>query len=135
MLNVNPPTQFGKKKYILILIDDYSRYSQIFLMNLKSETPKFLNSGLQFLQSILPGPGQFSKLRCDNGTEFISAESQTVLNKFGLELQLAEPYQHKHNGTAERFNRTLQEKARALIFYSGFPITYIIAHLIVLLIS
>lgn len=46
LLFVNPPTFIGQKKYILVLTDDYSRYSQVLLLKNKSETPSFLQSGI-----------------------------------------------------------------------------------------
>lgn len=66
------PNTFHKENYVSIVLDDYSRYAQIFLLKQKSETIEFLKSALNYFQSLFPSPDQFKRLRCDNGTDFIS---------------------------------------------------------------
>ncbi|CAI7823551.1 unnamed protein product [Closterium sp. NIES-53] len=60
-------------------------------------------------------------IRTDNGGEFISADFETVLKKKGIQHQLMVPYNPQQNGTAERFNRTLQEGVRTLLGRAGLP--------------
>lgn len=123
LLTISPPTFSQKNKYVLVLVDDYSRYSQLFIMKSKTEVPKLLKVGLHVLKSVSPHMC-FQTLRCDSGTEFLGQETLSVLQEFGIALQCSEPNLHQHNGTAERFNRTIQERARALLFQSGFPATF-----------
>lgn len=42
-------------------------------------------------------------------------------NERGIVLQVSEPYIHEHNGKIERFNRTLFEKTRALLYDAKMP--------------
>lgn len=121
---VTPPTFAKKNTYIMCVTDDYTRYLQVFLMKSKngSETAECMNEALRFLQAQYPGAGQFNVLRCDNGTEFTNSEVRDVLTKYGIVTEESEPYCHQHNGLAERINRTIQERARALLFESGFPV-------------
>ncbi len=47
-----------------------------------------------------------------------------MLDKMGIRLELAETDTHEHNGTSERYNRTHQDKIRALLFDAGYPSTF-----------
>lgn len=59
------------------------------------------------------------KLRCDNGTEYTSEKMKTYCRKKGIKLDYTVPYTPQQNGKAERLNRALLNKARALIIDSG----------------
>lgn len=43
------------------------------------------------------------------------------MEKEGIDAEFSSPYTSELHGTAERFNRTLQEKIIVLIFGSGLP--------------
>jgi hypothetical protein len=54
-------------------------------------------------------------LRTDNGREYVNDEFRRALEHDGIRHQKACPYTPEQNGTAERMNRTLVEKARCLL--------------------
>lgn len=58
-------------------------------------------------------------LRSDNGLEFCSKEFEDYLNSYGVKHQKTNPYTPQQNGLCERFNRTIVEKARCLLFDAG----------------
>lgn len=120
---VTPVTFEKKNSYILCVIDDYTRFLQLFTIKTKSynDVCPCLNEAFCFLQSCFPGPGQFSILRCDNGTEFVNENVDEILVKYGMVREQSEPHCHEHNGFIERMNRMIQERARALLFEAGFP--------------
>ena len=120
---IKPVTFTTKYVYIMCVIDDFTRFLQMFLLKSKmgAEVAKGMCEALRFLQALFPGPGQFSTLRCDMGTEYTGKDMTTVLEKYDIICDESEPFCHEHNGTVERLNRTIQERARALLFESGFP--------------
>lgn len=118
---ISPPTFVQKNKYFLSVIDDHSRYLQLFVLKSKDETPDYLYEAYRSLQALYPAPGQFNLLRCDNGKEFDSNSTREVLDKFDVRLDFAEPYCHEHNGLVERSHRTITERARALLYEAGMP--------------
>ena len=61
-------------------------------------------------------------IRTDNGTEFSGLEK--FCRKNGAVHQKTAPYAHQQNGKIERLNRTLQEKARAMLTASSLPPEY-----------
>lgn len=58
-----------------------------------------------------------SKLRCDNGKEYVNEKVTKWCKNKGIVLDISVPYTQL-NGRAERINRTLTEKVRALLFDS-----------------
>ncbi|CAI7857349.1 unnamed protein product [Closterium sp. NIES-53] len=60
----------------------------------------------------------------DSAAEFRSKEMQDYLAKKGTEHHVSLPYTHQQQGVAERTNRTLMTKVRALMKQSKLPPTY-----------
>jgi Reverse transcriptase (RNA-dependent DNA polymerase) len=55
-------------------------------------------------------------IRSDNGSEYTSKKFSDLCKANGILQQFSNIYTPQQNGTAERFNRTLVEKARCLLF-------------------
>ena len=55
----------------------------------------------------------------DGGGEFLKGEP--LLRKHGINIHKSLPHEQQQNGRAERFNRTIMDKAQSLRFTSGFP--------------
>src|SRR6266576_3606886 len=62
-----------------------------------------------------------STSRCDRGGEYRSKEFQEYCDKKGIHLQFTSGYSPQQNVVAERLNRTLLERTRALLEESGLP--------------
>ncbi|CAI7915504.1 unnamed protein product [Closterium sp. NIES-54] len=60
----------------------------------------------------------------DGAAEFRSKEMQDYLAQKGIEHHVSLPYAHQQQGVAERTNRTLMTKVRALMKQSKLPPTY-----------
>ncbi|GJR14119.1 retrovirus-related pol polyprotein from transposon TNT 1-94 [Tanacetum coccineum] len=58
------------KKYILVIVDDYSRFTWVKFLRTKDETPTFVINLLKQLQVGLNKTVRF--VRTDNGTEFVN---------------------------------------------------------------
>ncbi len=101
-----------------------SRYATTYVLKNKKETADRLEAYFKYLRTLFPQPGRLAALRTDAGTEFTNAKVRKMLKEMGIRLELAETDIHEHNGTAERFNRTHQNKIRALLFDAGFPNTF-----------
>ncbi|GJR65937.1 retrovirus-related pol polyprotein from transposon TNT 1-94 [Tanacetum coccineum] len=58
------------KKYILVIVDDYSRFTWVKFLSSKDEAPNFI---IKFLKMILVRlNATVMKIRIDNGTEFVN---------------------------------------------------------------
>ncbi|GJU47438.1 retrovirus-related pol polyprotein from transposon TNT 1-94 [Tanacetum coccineum] len=58
------------KKYILVIVDDYSRFTWVKCLRSKDEAPYFINKFLKMIQLRLKAPVR--RIRTDNGTEFVN---------------------------------------------------------------
>ena len=54
-------------------------------------------------------------LRSDNGGEFTSSDFKRKMSLLGVSLQTTPPRSPESNAIAERFNRTVQDKARTIM--------------------
>ncbi|GJQ73159.1 form3 [Trypoxylus dichotomus] len=60
-------------------------------------------------------------LRCDNGSEYIISELKNSCRDNGTFIDYPTPYAPQQNGKAERYNRSLVNKARAMIQEANLP--------------
>ncbi len=111
---VNPRTSPHGYRFVLTVIDLYSRYARVFLLKSKTETAKYLQVFFSMAKAQHPNQGQMKYFRSDNGTEFTNRRVQELLCEFGIEHKCSAPGVSCHNATIERFNRTIEEKTRAL---------------------
>ncbi len=121
---ITPATYMQGGRYILTLVDDHSRYATTYILRNKKETVEKLRNYFTYVKTLFPQQGRLAALRTDAGTEFTNTKVKRLLDELGIRLELAETDIHEHNGTAERYNRTHQNKIRALLFDAGFPNTF-----------
>ena len=103
-------------RYVVTFIDDYSRYTVLYLIRNKSEVKvKFR----EFVENVKTKFGaKPKKLRSDNGGEYIDRELQDYLKSEGIEFQHTVAYTPQQNGVAERKNRYLVEAVRCMLIDS-----------------
>ena len=115
---ITPPTP-AHKRYIFVLIDDYSRYMWTILLREKGEAfekfKKFRSIVEQETQNAI------KTLRTDRGGEFISNEFREFCDKQGIKRHLTAPYSPQQNGVVERRNRTLLEMTRSILKQFSTP--------------
>ncbi|GJR80051.1 retrovirus-related pol polyprotein from transposon TNT 1-94 [Tanacetum coccineum] len=97
------------KRYILVIVDDYSRYTWTLFLRLKDGTPEVLKDFLTMIQRNLQAPVIF--VRTDRGTEFLNKTLNAFFKEEGIEHQTSTPRTPEQNGVVERQNRTLIEAA------------------------
>ena len=121
---LSPLSYPGKYKFVLVLIDDATRAALTYPLKNKSDVPACIESFVKSMRNLVGQDLKFCYLRCDRGTEFTGRSTIEVFNKYGAELQVACPDTPQHNGVAEIFNRTLENKTRVMMLDSGLPATY-----------
>ncbi|GBL85692.1 Retrovirus-related Pol polyprotein from transposon TNT 1-94 [Araneus ventricosus] len=110
---VEPATLSGER-YVLTFVDDYSRFCEVRLIKKKSDIAVEFNKFLKVNDTV-------KRIRCDNAKEYVSGELQKVARNAGVEIDPCPPYTPQLNGVAERMNRTLFDKARAMLYDSKLP--------------
>ncbi|GJX57292.1 putative zinc finger, CCHC-type containing protein [Tanacetum coccineum] len=110
------------KKYILVIVDDYSRYTWTLFLRSKDETPEVLKDFLTMIQRNLQAP--VISVRTDRGTEFLNKTLHAFFKEEGIEHQTSTPRTPEQNGVVERQNRTLVEAARTMLLASKLPLFF-----------
>lgn len=104
----------GLHRYFLLFVDDYSRMTFVYFLRNKSEVFKCFQEFRVMVEKQMNT--NIKVLRSDNGLEFCSQDMQNYMKKCGIIHQRTTPYSPEQNGLCERFNRTVVEKARCLLF-------------------
>ncbi|KAJ9567677.1 hypothetical protein OSB04_003643 [Centaurea solstitialis] len=107
------------KKYVLVMVDDYSRYTWVKFLRSKDEAPEIIISVLKEVQVNLQS--QVQKIRSDHGTEFKNKVLGGYLESVGIKHTFTAVRTPQQNGVVERRNRTLVDAARTMLAYSKLP--------------
>ncbi|KAJ0938184.1 putative RNA-directed DNA polymerase [Helianthus annuus] len=111
-----------KKRYCLVIVDDFSRFTWTFFLHSKDETAGILQDFVTQVEKQFDLP--VKSFRSDNGTEFKNRELDAFCLKKGIVRQYSIPRTLEQNGVVERKNRTLIEAARTMLADSGLPLTF-----------
>nr|GEW84209.1 retrovirus-related Pol polyprotein from transposon TNT 1-94 [Tanacetum cinerariifolium] len=104
------------KKYIMVIIDDYSRYSWTLFLRSKDETPKVLKEFLTMIQRNLQA--LVIIVRTDRGTKFLNKTLNAIFKEEGIEHQTSTARTPAQNGVVKRRNHTLVKAARTMLLAS-----------------
>ncbi|GJU92015.1 putative ribonuclease H-like domain-containing protein [Tanacetum coccineum] len=122
------------KKYILVIVDDYSRFTWVKFLRSKDETPEFVTNFLKQIQVGLNKTVRF--IRTDNGTEFVNQVMSEYYEGVGIFHQKSVPRTPQQNGSClkerkctlveaapynDDLSRKLQSKANIGIFVGYAP--------------
>ena len=110
---IDPPTREGAK-YFLTIVDDHSSFCEVHLLQHKSDV-------FGVFKLVIRENTRLYKIRCDNAKEYVSGALAQYCKEKGVQIDPAPPYTPALNGTAERANQYLLEKARALIYEAQLP--------------
>ncbi|GKB00753.1 retrovirus-related pol polyprotein from transposon TNT 1-94 [Tanacetum coccineum] len=90
----------NRKKYILVIVDDYSRYTWTLFLRSKDETPEVIKDFLKMIQRNLEA--QVISVRTDRGTKFLNKTLHAYFKEEGIEHQTSTPRTLEQNGVVER---------------------------------
>ncbi|GJX17511.1 retrovirus-related pol polyprotein from transposon TNT 1-94 [Tanacetum coccineum] len=106
----------NKKRYILVIIDDYSRFTWVNFVRTKDEAPviiiKFLKQAQVSLNAIV------RYLRTDNGIEFLNQTLSNYTKEVGITHNTSTARTPQQNSVVERRNRMLVEPSRTMLIFS-----------------
>nr|GFB27183.1 retrovirus-related Pol polyprotein from transposon TNT 1-94 [Tanacetum cinerariifolium] len=107
------------KRYILVIVDTYSRLTWVYFLRTKDETPEIIKNFIARVQ--LNYNAKVCKIRTDNGTEFKNAILKAHYDKLGIMQQFLIARRPQQNGVVERRNHTLAKAARIMLIFSRLP--------------
>nr|GEW98152.1 retrovirus-related Pol polyprotein from transposon TNT 1-94 [Tanacetum cinerariifolium] len=112
----------NRKKYIMVIVDDYSRYTWTLFLRSNDETPEVLKDFLTMIQRNLQAP--VITVQTDKGTKFLNKTLNAFFKEEGIKHQTSTARTPEQNGVVERRNRTLVEAARTMLSASQLPLFF-----------
>nr|GEU45590.1 retrovirus-related Pol polyprotein from transposon TNT 1-94 [Tanacetum cinerariifolium] len=110
------------KKYVLVIVYDYSRYTWTYFLMSKDETPEVLIDFLRLVQRGLHAHVRI--VRTDKGMEFLNKTLYAYFAAEGINHQTSVARTPEQNGIVERWNRTLVEAARTMLSVAKVPLFF-----------
>lgn len=104
--------EFNKYKYILNIVDVYSRYAFSFAL-----TNREINNMINKLQTLFDKIGYPKNINCDN--EFNTIAFNNFAKKNNINMYFSYPNEPNKNSIVERFNRTLADMLQRVRIGSG----------------
>nr|GFA81094.1 retrovirus-related Pol polyprotein from transposon TNT 1-94 [Tanacetum cinerariifolium] len=114
--------RINEKKYILVIVDDYSRYTWTLFLRSKDEIPEMLKEFLTMIQRNLQA--LVITVRTDRGTKFLIKTLNAFFKEEGIEHQTLTARTPEQNGVVERRNCTLVKAARTMLSASKLPLFF-----------
>nr|GEY62714.1 integrase, catalytic region, zinc finger, CCHC-type, peptidase aspartic, catalytic [Tanacetum cinerariifolium] len=106
-------------RYVLVVVDDYSRYTWVFFLYSKDEASEVIISFIKKTQVNLQL--HVLRVRTDNGTEFKNKNLAKFFDEVGITQQFSAARTPQQNGVVERRNRTLVEVTRTMLTFANLP--------------
>lgn len=108
--------------YFMVVVDDYTRFAWVYGLKYKHQACAKLKELIVFAERQFEF--KVKVVRTDNGGEFMSGELNAWFAQQGIKHEHIVPYTPQHNGVAERYNRTLLDRARSMLLWSGLGVTF-----------
>ncbi|GKB39681.1 retrovirus-related pol polyprotein from transposon TNT 1-94 [Tanacetum coccineum] len=111
------------KKYILVIIDDYSRFTWVKFLRSKDEAPEVIIKCLKQIQVRMNATVR--NVRTDNGTEFVNQTLKDYYENVRILHQTSIARTLQQNDIFERRNQTLVEAARTMLIFFKSSIVFV----------
>ena len=111
----------GGSFYFVSFIDDYSRYAWVYIIKKKGEAIEKFKQFIALSENVTGK--RIKRFRSDNGGEYFSGEFDKICSERGIFREPTIPYTPQQNGVAERYNRTIMDNVRALLYHANLPLS------------
>ncbi|KAL8146362.1 hypothetical protein AgCh_004198 [Apium graveolens] len=109
----------AKKKYVMVIVDEFTRYTWVYFLHTKSETASILIDHIKQLDKLVKDSVKI--IRSDNGTEFKNLIMEEFCKYLGIKQKFSAPRTPQQNRVVERKKRTLIEAARTMLDEAMLP--------------
>lgn len=112
----------GGQKYLITLIDSYSKYTSRHILTQKSQAELVIKKFINYTHTDFGK--KTKKFLSDRRAEYIGHSLKEYLQNRGIKFQYTMPNSPEQNGLAKRKNRDLMEAVRAMLIDAKLPNTY-----------
>jgi hypothetical protein len=106
-------TSLGGRRYILVIVDDFSRYT--WAIPLREKSDAFDAAQHLFKKIQVEKNCQIMRICSDHGREFENSKFEEFCNSYGIKQEFSSPITPQQNGVVERKNRVIHEMVRVMI--------------------
>nr|GEU70062.1 retrovirus-related Pol polyprotein from transposon TNT 1-94 [Tanacetum cinerariifolium] len=110
------------KKYILVIIDDYSRFTWVKCLRSKDEAPDFIIKFFKMMQVRIKVPVRH--IQTNNGTEFVNQTLREYYEHVGISHETSVASSPQQNSVIERHNRTIIKAACTILGSTLYEMTH-----------
>jgi hypothetical protein len=103
----------GKNRYWMSSIDEATRFSFLFFMQLKSESPDVFHRLMEELKGF--NRANLKIFKCDQDRVYISASFHSVINEAGARIEHSPIYTGAGNAIAESYNKSIELRVVAML--------------------
>ncbi|GKF56044.1 retrovirus-related pol polyprotein from transposon TNT 1-94, partial [Tanacetum coccineum] len=114
------------KKYILVIVDDYSRFTWVKCLGSKDEAPTFIINFFKMIQVRLKETVR--RIRTDNGTEFVNQTLREYYEKVGISHETSVARSPQRNSVAKAVVTACYTQNRSMIRRHHDKIPYELLH-------
>ena len=107
--------QMAEQFRLFNVIDDFNREALGIEIDFSLPSERVIRE----LKQIISWRGKPEVIRCDNGSEYISAAIQAWAQEWGIRLEYIQPGNPQQNAYVERFNRTVRYEWLSQYYWSG----------------
>lgn len=109
-------------KYVMNLVDDFSRFTVTYLLRNKWEATERIKEYVRWVENLFGRKPRV--IRSDGGGEYDNHELRNFYKVEGIKPQFTVPYSPQQNGVAERKNRSLTEMATCMLLDANMDKRY-----------
>nr|AAU90262.1 integrase core domain containing protein [Oryza sativa Japonica Group]ABF97857.1 retrotransposon protein, putative, Ty1-copia subclass, expressed [Oryza sativa Japonica Group] len=114
------PDSVGGRKYYVSFIDDFSKFTWIYLLKKKSEVLQKFSEFQQLVERLFNR--KIIAMQSDWGGEY--EKLNAIFTKIGITHHVSCPYAHQQNGSAERKHRHIVEVGLSLLAHASMPLKF-----------
>jgi histone deacetylase 1/2 len=114
------PDSVGGKRYYVSFIDDYSKFTWIYLLKFKSEVFEKFREFQTLVERLFDR--KILTMQTDWGGEYKKLHS--FFEKIGITHHVSCPHAHQQNGSVERKHRHIVEVGLALLAHASMPLKF-----------
>ena len=122
MWGPSPIASFTGFTYYMLLIDDYTRYSWLIPLKLKSDAYQRISEFKTFVLNQFKS--NIKTFRSDCGGQFLNKLMTNMFREFGIINETSCPYTPQQNGLVERKHAHIVETTITLLQQSKMPIKF-----------
>ena len=114
LIGLSRTKSLGRKRYILVVVDDFTRYTWVILLKSKLDALRHIEALCTRLHN--EKNIKIDQIHSDHGKEFENSYMESFCTRFGISQEFSALITPQQKGVVKRKNKVIQEMARAMLY-------------------